>query len=125
MTDAPTDATKKITTLRPKPKTSIEKGLKKSSIEIAEPPQESPMSPPPTTPPTPPLTLTKTNQPNYLLRTTGSEVVDRRKVAWLLKSGKVSDTPYNPASFKNPAFAKMMKDAKINSPLNHLQAFYR
>ena len=125
MTDAPTDATKKITTLRPKPKTSIEKGLKKSSIELPEPPQESPMSPPPTTPPTPPLTLTKTNQPNFLLRTTGSEVVDRRKVAWLLKSGKVSDTPYNPATFKNPAFAKMMKDAKINSPLNHLQLFYR
>jgi hypothetical protein len=71
------------------------------------------------------LTLERPAQPNFILRTTGREVVDRRKVAWLLKSGQVSDEPYNPASFKNPAFAKMLKDAKINSALNHLQLYYR
>lgn len=124
--DATEPTTSKIIRILPKSKkNNIEKELKTSSIPIVEPPtQDLAMATPPQTA-TPPLTLTKTAQPNFLLRTTAREVVDRRKIAWLLKSGKVSDTPYNPATFKNPAFAKMLKDAKINSPLNHLQLYYR
>ena len=116
---------KKIRTLQ-KPKLNvIEKGFKRHSIDISEPPQDCDAMAPPPTNATPPLTLDKTATPNYVLRTTAREVVDRRKIAFLLKSGKVSDTPYNPASHKSPNFARMLKDAKINSPLAHLQLYYR
>jgi len=122
--DAPNATTpKKITTLRIKKEPIIEKGLKKLSTSILEPPPDLGEMPPPPNP-TPPLTLERTTQPNFILRTTAREVIDRRKIAWLLKSGKVSDTPYNPATMK-PHFARQLKDAKINSPLNHLQLYYR
>ena len=127
--DAPNNNDGKKITILPKPrKQNIEKGLKKSSIDIPEPPPQDlaimATPPQPQATPTPPLTLVKTAQPNFILRTTAQEVVDRRKIAWLLKSGKVSDAPYNPSE-KNPQFLRQLKEAKINSPLNHLQLYYR
>jgi hypothetical protein len=115
----------KIIKILPKSKKiNIEKELKEYSIPISEPPKDlGQMATPPQK--IAPLTLERTAQPNFILRTTAREVIDRRKIAWLLKSGKVSDTPYNPATHKNPAFARLLKDAKINSPLNHLQLYYR
>ena len=109
----------------------IENKLKNHSIDILEPPtnlgtMEIPPPKPNATaaPPTPSLTLTKPTQPNFLLRTMGSEVVDRRRIAWLLKSGKVSEVPYN-FERMSAQKAKMLKDAKINSPHNHLALYYR
>lgn len=130
---------KKIIKVLPKSKkNNIEKELKQSSISIVEPPPQDLgiMATPPQLHPQltmdapqrpktiPPLTLLKTAQPNFLLRTIAREVVDRRKIAWLLKSGQVSDVPYNPATMK-PHLAAQLKETKITSPLNHLQLYYR
>ena len=130
MDATPSPPSAKIIKILPKSKNNnIEKELKECSIGIVEPPPKLhlgiTMNPPNTTATaTPPLTLTKTTQPNFILRTTACEVVDRRRIAWLLKSGKVSDTPYNPSSMK-AHFVRQLKESKINSPLNHLQLYYR
>ena len=121
--------TQKIIKILPKnKKNNIEKQFKEYSIPIVEPHEDlAIMATPPQPPPakaTPPLTLLKTAQPNFLLRTNAREVVDRRKIAWLLKSGQVSDEPYNPAAMK-PHLAAQLRETKINSPLNHLQLYYR
>lgn len=123
MTDRPTADNKKSKVSRPKLVRFIEKELKEHSTDIPEPPHpiaEDEMTPPPL----PPLTLVKPTQPNYIIRTTGREVVDRRKIAYLLKSGKVSETPYNFAEMKSH-HAKQLQALKINSPHNHLQLLYR
>jgi len=132
----------KIKTLQKAKKDNIENKLKQHSISILESPQTlGTMETPPEIEVTavaapapvvvvvasvkPPLTLTKTTQPNFILRSTPREIVDRRKIAWLLKSGKVSDTPYNFENMKNKTQAKILKFLKITSPHNHLTLYYR
>lgn len=72
--------------------------------------------------PTPAITLVKETRTHFVATMVFRERVCRRFIGCLIKSGKVSDIPYNT---KDPYYSKArLGSQKITSALQHLKAYY-
>lgn len=100
-------------------KDNIEKEYKEISIPIIYNPPKMSGTPPQALAD---LTLARETTTPFVVRTTFREKVSRKFIGCLIKSGKVSNTPYSPTAYQYGK-AKLGKE-KLVSPLAHLKAYY-